>query len=258
MKKIISLASGFSLVLAAVAGGAYLGGNSSSKPTASDSRLESVVLGSSLSLLPSESAEDWAAYADLVAVVSVTSERAEAIPEDELERGEGNIKRYVGLRIDELIWSRNESAGIESLTMQTPGWVWKDHDPTRRQKFALGERSRFEVGNQYLVALAKFPGITEAQAAICGDSARPALWGPVGDEAMLPIENGILGQGEMEGVEVSQKELQAFLAAHGDGGGTSFRSLIVGRDVGDLAPLLEVAAKNAGQKEIPTFDCAAK
>jgi hypothetical protein len=219
------------------------------------------VLASGLSLLPSASATDWVEYASTVAVVTVVDEQADQVDPEDLERGEGTIDRRVVMRLDERLWSRPSAAVPDRVTVRTEGWAWGNGDPQQTTELGFAGRPRFEVGRQYLIALAVFPGVPEKKLSTCEDidPAEASLdeWGAIGEFAAVPVSNDIVGAGEFEGTERSLEGAFAYATSGGEleGGNSTLRGQLLGREVHEARALLEAAASKTTPKNVPAGTC---
>jgi len=223
----------------------------SREPRAAPTTAEVVVMGEGLDLLSGDSVEDWVRYGSFVAVVTVTGEHAAPIAQEDLDRGEGMIDRSIDLRIDKTLWSRPGVNLPASVTTTAAGWTWGDHAPERRTSFALGDRPRLEVDQQYVIAFARYPGLPAKQADACGDQVIEPAWGPVGSGGAVPVSAGVLGVGEFEGTAQTLDQALEAAAQARSGPNSTFRDLLVGARVELLAPLLTEAAGRTTQEEIP-------
>lgn len=242
---------------AGVVGGMAMGGDSPERRAAATQQ-PPVVLADSLDLLDSGTVEDWVSYGSAVAVVTVVDERAGQVLEDDLARGEGTINRDIVMQVDERLWTREGANLPDQITISTTGWAWSDGQPEKRVEFGNAGRPRYEVGRQYLVALAKWPGTPKDQLANCEDEPEEGGWAPIGEYASTPVTNGIVGVGEFEGtvrtlgeaLEDAKSPAEAIAVE----GGT-LRSHLYGKTVQSVVPQLKVAAETVKPKEIPTPGC---
>lgn len=144
--------------------------------------------------VPSDSAEDWAAAADVVVTGTVVKEKKLAPPKSETEVGLNQvlIGRTVTLKVSEVLW-RSPHARVavpKTVTMNAFGWAQND-EGTR--EVTIAGSSRLEVGHQYVLALVW-------QAAQCADGDRvPAAWTWIGSGGIIPADGDVLGAGEFEG-----------------------------------------------------------
>lgn len=190
-------------------------------------------------------------YGSFVAIVTVTGERAAPIPPEDADRGEGMIERSIDLRIDRTLWSRPGVTPPAHVTTTAAGWTWKDNAPERRTPFALAHRPRLELNQQYVIAFARYPGLSPEQAEACGDQAIEPVWGPVGSGGAVPVSAGVLGVGEFEGTTLNLDQALAAATEARSGPNSTFRDLLVGARVELLAPLLTEAALRTAQEKIP-------
>lgn len=215
-----------------------------------------VVMAEGLDLLASQTAADWVESASVVAVVTAVDERSKEIDSESLERGEGEVGRWIDLRIDDVLWTNGGPAAPSTVSLGAEGWVWKNHDPKHRTEFGLGGRPRLEVGQQYLVALTQFPGLSRADAAICGDDAGPdptaAAWGVIGEYGSVPVTDGVVGPGEFQGTLRTLDEARAAVA---DAPQEALRDTLLGQPPAAVVPHLERAAQEHPPKAIPAPTC---
>lgn len=133
----------------------------------------------------SAAAEEWVAYGDHAAVVTVTGEvRGRPDP-----NSEDHIPRTVSVTVSEVIWSRPGAARLpEALVLPVRGW----YDPLLggEQEDAARAAPRLEPGHTYLVGLAGTSGGLR----------------PIGDEAAVPYDDATFGKGEIEGRVVDPLE----------------------------------------------------
>ncbi|WRZ92698.1 hypothetical protein OHB54_28785 [Streptomyces sp. NBC_01007] len=180
-------------VATAVTTGALLSGAGA---TAGGAGRSDVLLGHGSSHLPSRTAKDWVSYADHVVVVSALSDQEIAPTQAELERGEGVIGRNVTLKVDTVLWSRAEPAAPAPQYWQysATGWQFSGGDTAHRRKLAAGDQPRVEIGHSYIMALRWEPAKCAE-----GDAPEVAQWRGLGDASEIPYDNGVIGNGELEG-----------------------------------------------------------
>ncbi|MFD5315238.1 hypothetical protein [Streptomyces sp. NPDC127098] len=145
--------------------------------------------------LPSWSATDWVSYADHVVVGALSSEREIAASEEELAAGEGYIGRSGTLDIRDVLWSRTgaQPAPASGLSLSLVGWTFGGDD---RQRMAMAGVPRIETGHTYILTLAY---ASEG-------------WELLGSGAILPYDEGVIGNGESAGTVRNADEAQAELA----------------------------------------------
>lgn len=218
-----------------------------------------IMLSDGLDLLASQTAEDWVSYASVVGVVTVVDERANPIPAEDRERGEGVIGRKIDLRIDEALWTRAGVEVPELVTLGSEGWAWSDGDPDKRTKFGGAGRPRLEVGEQYLVALAEFPGVPADKLAQCEDEPAVDEWGVIGQYGSVPVTDGVVGAGEFEGARRNAAEALKVAQERGEvepsSVNASFRGSLYGKSVAAATPALDRAAEHTPPKKIPVPGC---
>jgi len=252
------LLAGATLCAALVAGGVAAGfqlveGDEKAKPAAIEPK---VALANGLDILPSSTAQDWAAYANVVATVTVVAERAEQVLQEDIERGEGTIGRAIDLHIDTPLWARPGQTVPDQVTINTLGWVWKDGDPAARTEFGPDNRPRLELGRQYLVALALFPGVAPEDLASCDEpppaDATEPKWGVLGTHAAAPVTNGIVGTGEFEGIVHTLQWLTSELTEELN---ATLRGELLGQPVETVEGLVQSAAAAVAPKQLPADPC---
>lgn len=157
------------------------------------------------SYLPSASASEWVTYADHVLVIKTVEDKLEQPTDTELERGEGIRLRTTTLEVERVLWSRTDAAETapKLIVWKTLGTAFKNGDTDRQYTMIAGGRPRIELDHTYVAAVA-YRGERCSE----GDPRQPAEWIPLGEFATLPYENGVLGQGEFEGREVTPQEMR--------------------------------------------------
>lgn len=141
--------------------------------------------------------DDWQAYADAIVVAKVVDEKRLPQAKSETVTGEGLdlIGRTIQVDVLKQLWMapdvKAELGG--SLTMDAAGWL---EEPEKSVEVVAGGGSRLEPGHEYVMALRWWPEIQSE-----GDATQPAAWGPVGADAVLPADGGLIGSGEYLGVE---------------------------------------------------------
>lgn len=155
-----------------------------------------VVLAHGDDRLPSTTAADWVTYADHVVVVTAAAEQSIAPTRTEVERGEGLIGRTVRLDVRQVLWSRDGAPqpAPKSWDYNATGALFTDRNVEAATPMALEDRPRIETGHQYILAITWEPGRCSA-----GDVPEPARWMGLGEGSELPFDNGVIGEGEMEG-----------------------------------------------------------
>ncbi|WP_406454699.1 hypothetical protein OG782_25520 [Streptomyces sp. NBC_00876] len=179
--------------------------------TSAHANAEKITIAHGADRRPNTSATDWVTYADHVVVVTPVSEKDIAPTTTELKRGEGLLLRDVELRVDDLLWSRTGSPKAPStIDWAAYGWHFKDGSTSNRFKMAGEDESRLELGHTYVMAIQWEPArCTE------GDNV-PAGWRGLGASSTIPFDNGVLGQGEMEGrIQSADQARAATTAAEG-------------------------------------------
>jgi len=167
-----------------------------------------LVMASGSDRFPSQSAVDWVTYADYVVVVRPTDDEEVAPSAEEVEHGEGVILRNVELTVTDVLWSTSRPPRDAPRTFEWTayGWAFNDGSTTNRVEMAGEDEPRIELGHTYIMAI-------EWVDARCspGDERIPAQWRGLGDDAVIPFDNGLIGEGELEGHDqtVAQAESSA-------------------------------------------------
>lgn len=130
----------------------------------------------------SAAAQEWVAYGDYAAVVTVVAEAAgRPDPKDD-----GYIPRTVTANVSQVIWSRPDAPRLaEGITLPAKGWhttLWGG-----REEAAPQGAPRLEVGHTYVV----------------GVTSRVGGMRLIGDDAAVPYDAETFGQGEFEGHAIS-------------------------------------------------------
>ena len=86
----------------------------------------------------------------------------------------------------------------------------------------MEDTPRLEVEHTYIVALDWVPARCDV-----GDRPQPAGWRALGSDAIVPYDEGVIGQGELEGREQTVAEVQATQEP-------AIRTLLRGRDAGQV------------------------
>lgn len=148
-----------------------------------------VVTLEALEYVASEQPADWAAVADVVVVAKATHEKAHAPAQSETTVDSNLIGRTVTVEPTETIWRAAESKRElpKSIDLTASGWVTNDGETS---EVNLGYGSRVEVGHTYVLALVWAEEI-------CGEDPQPAEWAIIGSEGALPIDDGVVGKGEI-------------------------------------------------------------
>ncbi|WP_405760534.1 hypothetical protein OG234_19750 [Streptomyces sp. NBC_01420] len=146
----------------------------------------SVIISHGDQLLPSDTLTDWATYGDHLVVATVTDQRELAPTKEETEAGEGYIPRVITLRIDKVLWSRNEAPNAPS-TFETEIDGWQFHGDRRNAVRMEGE-PMMEVGKQYVLPVLYF---TKTKTVL------NAGWSTLSPNSIIPYQEGILGKGDV-------------------------------------------------------------
>lgn len=156
---------------------------------------EHIVAASGSDRLPSETASDWVTYADYVVVATPTAQKEIPPTKGEVEHGEGLIQRRVSLRVDDVLWSSDAATkpSPKSFSWTAPGWQFTDGSTSKREKMAVADSPRIELGHTYIMAI-------DWEPARCtpGDFV-PAQWQGLGAGSVVPFDDHVIGKGEMEG-----------------------------------------------------------
>ncbi|WP_231627071.1 hypothetical protein [Streptomyces apocyni] len=188
---------------------------------------------------PSQTAEEWVTYADHVVAVTAVAERVTPPAPIEIERGEGLTGREVTLRIDEVLWSRDGASKPAPTHWKRASMGWQFKGGENYRKMAMEGQPRVEKGHRYLMAI-------DWEEARCspGDEPEPAQWHSLGEGAVVPYDNGTIGEGEMEGRIQSAEQARQALAA--DEPGMSLEDKLAGQNGKALVKALNAATP--GQK----------
>lgn len=153
--------------------------------------------------LPNTSAAEWVTYPDHVIVVTPVSDKLNDPTAWDRERGEGILLRTTVLKASEVLWSREDATqpAPDTITWLTAGTAFKKRVDKQRP-MVLADQPRIELGHTYIAAVSY-------SAAFCseGDPPQPAEWFPVGQSAVLPYDDQVIGQGEYEGRLVTPQEM---------------------------------------------------
>ncbi|MGW5875728.1 hypothetical protein ACWFMI_04115 [Nocardiopsis terrae] len=151
---------------------------------------------------PSLTAQDWVTFADHVIQVRAVSEE-EVPPEPiEIERGEGLIGRVVTLDVEQVLWSADDAPRPAPKTYDYPAWGYTfTGGVENRRIMGVQDQPRVEVGHSYVIAI-------DWEEARCspGDEPQPAMWMGLGDRSVVPVDNGVIGNGEKGGRVQTAKE----------------------------------------------------
>ncbi|MFE9691924.1 hypothetical protein [Micromonospora sp. NPDC005806] len=156
---------------------------------------EHVLLGDGRDRTASQTASDWATYADHVLVVTILDEVKLKPSKGELARGEGMIGRTVKLRVDKVLWSAPDAphAAPTTFNLSAAGWIFNNNDArTGEVKFALRDSSRLDKGHTYIKAI-------EWMDDPCSSDPKKGTWEGLGSGDTIPFDQGVLGAGEFEG-----------------------------------------------------------
>ncbi|WP_405615950.1 hypothetical protein [Streptomyces sp. NBC_01508] len=195
-----------------------------------------IILAHGSDRLPNTTASDWTTYAEHV--VSVTPVAESEIPPtpEEIERGEGIILRNVQLRVDRVVWSKENVSrpAPTSFDWTAYGWAFTGTDTSQRVKMAGEDEPRLESGHSYLMAI-------DWQEPRCspGDAPVPGQWRGLGVDSTIPFDNQVIGEGEMEGKPQSAKKVLATLGIEEPD--LSLEDKMTGKDTAALDKALDTA-----------------
>ncbi|MFL1382363.1 MULTISPECIES: hypothetical protein [unclassified Nocardiopsis] len=214
---------------------------------------QDVLLVHGVDHLPSETASDWVTYADHVVVVSVAAEKEIPPTELEIARGEGLIGRELTLDVETVLWSQEDAPPApDTWTYPALGYVFTEGDIDGRTPMALAGHPRVESGHRYIMAI-----VWEEARCSPGDVPDPAGWRGLGQGSEVPFDDGVIGQGELEGrVDDGSEARQGTLDAHGAEG--SLEELLAGQDGDALVRALESATPQPATfaaQTIPEHSC---
>lgn len=152
-----------------------------------------IVMASGSDHYPNTTASDWVTYADHVVVVTATSDRAVPPDEEDRKNEEGYVHRKAMLRVDEVIWSREDAShAAPEGEFEWDAWGWALQDG-ERLPMASEDVPRVEVGHTYVMAIAWEPTLDD------GHDYVPAHWIALGSDAVIPYDDGVIGKGELAG-----------------------------------------------------------
>jgi len=212
----------------------------------------SVVIGEGKDRYPSQTAEDWATYADYVVVVSAIKETQLEPRASEVERGEGLVGRLVNLRVDQIVWS-NPSTAVsppKSFAWQGSGWLFHDGHPDQLTRFAIEDRPRVEVGHSYIIAI-----IWQPAKCSLGDSPEAAQWVGLGEGSTIPYDDQIVGNGEFEGSRVIQGAVST-ASQTAPSENVKIEDMMAGRAGRDVAAVLKTATpQGRDSRLVPSAEC---
>lgn len=200
------------------------------------SQAEDVIVAQGVDRRPSDSAADWVTYADHVVAVTATDQSVIPPTPEEVRRGEGLIGRDVTLKVDEVVWSRQDAPkpAPDVWERTSMGWQFRNGSTSDRTPIVLAERPRIEVGHRYILAIGWVPA--------CGSGR--GEWRGLGEGATVPYDDGVIGVGETEGDVISLQDAER--AARRDSPNRSLEDRLVGQNGSALTAALD-AAKPTGQ-----------
>lgn len=121
---------------------------------------DSVVEATSLSgvaemqeALPSTTAQDWVTYADHVVTVTATSEHRGDPDAGVEESGEGVVPRFVTLRVDEVLWSRDGAPERPPSELEIIWGGWSVSEGEDERPFITADTVEISVGSSYVLPL---------------------------------------------------------------------------------------------------------
>ncbi|SEC83511.1 hypothetical protein [Streptomyces melanosporofaciens] len=196
---------------------------------------EQVIVAHGSDNLPNRTATDWVTYADHVLAVTAVNETESPPTDTEVERGEGLIARKVTLRVDRVVWSRDDAPTPAPAQWQrtSVGWQFTDGDTDNRMKMVRADSPRVETGHSYLMAVYWQP---DACLPVGGE------WLGLGEGATVPYDDDTIGVGEYEGkVRSAQQAVRQARTAAAADGGTALEDALAGRDASAVAAVLGTA-----------------
>jgi hypothetical protein len=145
-----------------------------------------LIIAKSDQLLPSESLTDWDSFADHLAVVTLTSERKLPPTPEEIAAGEGYIPRVITLRIDSVLWSRDQApAAPAAFEIDLDGWSFQGATLT---PIRLEGEPMMNVGSQYVMPIVYLQQSKVVQV--------PG-WSPLAPDSIIPYQSDVLGRGDV-------------------------------------------------------------
>jgi hypothetical protein len=180
----------------------------------------------------SETAEDWATYADHVLVVTVTDEvRGQAGSKND----GGMVGRTATLKSQKVLWSAPDAPrqAPETVDLQVAGW-FLNHETGSQRAWSLADTSRLEPGHTYVLAL---EWIDDP----CSEDPIDGSWEPLGPGGAIPYEDEVLGAGEFEGRVQTVDEAKSRRRTNSPDP-ASLRDLSVGGTVDELVGAVEDAS----------------
>ena len=164
-------------------------GREAARVAQADTNASPTVLGTGLGRFPVEDVYDWAEYADVVILGTITDEEELPLDEEVVENDEGYVGREVTIAVDDTVWIRDGLPGYfpDPLVIETMGWVMVDGDLS---PFALTGGPRLEVGSQYLLPL------------VYGGGNDSESWFELAPDQSLPIDevSGEISEDEIYGL----------------------------------------------------------
>jgi len=160
----------------------------STQPIANQSQY---MVAHGLEKLPAETMTDWVSYADIVARVTVTSERMLAPGPEVGENGEGYVPRAVGLSVNELLWVATENVKPgAALDMVAPGWWFTEG---QYLPICIEGGERLEPKSDYIVPLVRYERgwAVLAQSAIVSSQPQAAVGSCESDNQLVKSLRGV-------------------------------------------------------------------
>lgn len=113
------------------------------------------IIASADSAVPADSVQDWATYADAIAVIDVLNEERIPPGDDELKRGEGTVSRRITIGIEKPLWLRPTARDDIRLPSElvTGGGFWEFRGD-KEARVRVENREWLEVGGKYLAIMA--------------------------------------------------------------------------------------------------------
>jgi hypothetical protein len=146
----------------------------------------SVIVSHGDQLLPSDTLTDWTTYGDHFVIATVTDQRELAPTSEETKAGEGYIPRVINLRIDKVLWSREDAPKAPS-SFETDLDGWQFHGDQRTPVRFQGE-PMMKVGKQYALPILYFSKTKKVE---------NAGWAVLSPDTIFPYQGGILGKGDV-------------------------------------------------------------
>lgn len=134
--------------------------------------------------LPSSTAQDWVTYADHVVTVTATSAHRGDPDAGVDESGEGIVPRFVTLRVDESLWSREGAPEPPPSELEIIWGGWSVSEGEDEQPFITADTVEISVGSSYVLPVVYLALFDESPS-----------WTPLSVAAVLPVADGTIGRG---------------------------------------------------------------